>query len=335
MAVAPEFAPALDEIVWADPVYAQECQGIHENSILFYFQASPFFDQTSNNAVLFSQAQYNERLFSVIATRKAFEDRLRSMSGLEFMIAQEPAEMTPGTGTGVWVIRKQNRRKSLNPNEEDEITVLATYFVVGLNVYMAPSVGDILSTRLLSITVSMKQLVETIYSVTKFTPATGHTYLPPKAISRITATTAQGSREETPLPNSQANTKNLQSPTDPDPSSAEARLLSESISLSLRYGEDYMDEKPITGQPGEFLFTSTGRVEKDKLLMPVPVAKQPFASQTLKKDQPVLGIKTKDLPSRKGSKAEKSPRTAGSGKPKRKKSKVATSANTPRPTSPS
>lgn len=67
------------------------------------------------------------------------------------MIAQEPAEMTPGTGTGVWVIRKQNRRKSLNPNEEDEITVLATYFVVGLNVYMAPSVGDILSTRLVSL----------------------------------------------------------------------------------------------------------------------------------------------------------------------------------------
>lgn len=328
-----EFDPPLDEILWSDHLYAEQLQGIHENSVLFYFQASPYFDGTSNNAILFSQAQYNERLYPILATRRAFEGRLKTMSGLEFMVAQEPAEMAPGTGTGVWVIRKQTRRK-MN-GEEDEIKVLATYFVVGLNVYMAPSVGDILSNRLLSVTAYLKQFVETVSTVTKFTPATGHTYLPPRAISRTAAATAQGSREETPLPNTQTNTKNLQSPSDPDRASAEARLFSESISLSLRYGEIYMDENPITGQPGDFHFASTGRVEKDKLMVPLPAAKQPFASQPLKKDQPALGIKTKDLPSRKGSKSEKSPRTPGSGKIKRRKSKVATSTSTPQATSPS
>lgn len=93
-----------------------------------------------------------------------------------------------------------------------------------------------------------------------------------------------------------------------------------------------MDENPITGQPGDFHFSSTGRVEKDKLMMPLPTAKQPFASQTPKKptdSQPSLGIKTKDLPSRKGSKAEKSPRTPGGSKPKRRKSKVTTAVGTP------
>lgn len=68
------------------------------------------------------------------------------MSGLEFIVAQEPAEMAPGTGTGVWVIRKQTRKK--RQGEEDEIIPHASYFVVGENVYMAPRVADVLSSRM-------------------------------------------------------------------------------------------------------------------------------------------------------------------------------------------
>jgi mediator of RNA polymerase II transcription subunit 6 len=68
------------------------------------------------------------------------------MSGLEFIVAQEPAEMAPGTGTGVWVIRKQTRRK--RQPEEDEITVHSSYYLVGENIYMAATVGDIISNRL-------------------------------------------------------------------------------------------------------------------------------------------------------------------------------------------
>jgi len=64
-------------------------------------------------------------------------------------VAQEPAEMAPGTGTGVWVIRKQTRRK--RQPEEDEITVHSTYFVVGENIYMAPAVSDVLGSRMVNI----------------------------------------------------------------------------------------------------------------------------------------------------------------------------------------
>lgn len=56
--------------------------------------------------------------------------------------------MAPGTGTGVWVIRKQTRRK--RPGQEDEITVHSTYFVMGENIYMAPAVGDVIGSRLVS-----------------------------------------------------------------------------------------------------------------------------------------------------------------------------------------
>lgn len=74
------------------------------------------------------------------------------MQGLEFMVAYGPAQDTQqengvggGEDTGVWVIRKQNRRKT--QAAEDEITILGTYFVVGENVYMAPSVGNVLGSR--------------------------------------------------------------------------------------------------------------------------------------------------------------------------------------------
>jgi mediator of RNA polymerase II transcription subunit 6 len=139
----------LDEIVWRSPELAQSMQGVHDNSILFYFAGSPFFDPTSNNAILYSQAMFNPNMFHFIQTREAFEGRLKTMSGLEFMVAQEPAEKAPGTGTGVWVIRKQTRRK--RPPEEDEVTVHSTYYLIGENIYMAPSAGDIIGSRMVSI----------------------------------------------------------------------------------------------------------------------------------------------------------------------------------------
>lgn len=137
-------ATQLDEIQWHGPMD----QGIHSNTILFYFAASPFFDHTSNNAVLLNQGLSNQSMLHLLETREAFEGRLKSMSGLEFVVAQEPAEMAPGTGTGVWVIRKQTRRK--RPGMEDEISVHAAYFVVGDHIYMAPTLADILSSRIVS-----------------------------------------------------------------------------------------------------------------------------------------------------------------------------------------
>lgn len=143
----------LDETCWSDPFFAAQ-HGIHENSILHYFAASTFFSHTSNNAVLTSQAMYNPSMASIIATRAAFEARLKTMSGMEFMIAEEPLEKGPGMGTGVWVIRKQNRRK--RAGMEDEVTVLATFYVVGERIYMAPAVGDVLAGKMVRMVFSKK-----------------------------------------------------------------------------------------------------------------------------------------------------------------------------------
>ena len=101
----------------------------------------------------------NANMYHYIQTREAFEGRLKTMSGLEFMVGEEPAETGPGMGTSVWIIRKQTRRKRYN--QEDEVMLHACYFVVAENIYMAPSLSDILASRivrlrLLSLTPSPK-----------------------------------------------------------------------------------------------------------------------------------------------------------------------------------
>ena len=79
-----------------------------------------------------------------------FEERLRSMQGLEFMVTHDPSEGdTKPMNSGVWVIRKQNRRK--RPGMPDEVTGLASYYVVGENIYMAPSLEKLLGARMVGI----------------------------------------------------------------------------------------------------------------------------------------------------------------------------------------
>lgn len=69
------------------------------------------------------------------------------MQGLEFMVTHDPSENdTKHDHSGVWVIRKQNRRK--RQGAQDEVIGISSYYVVGENVYMAPSAGSILGSRL-------------------------------------------------------------------------------------------------------------------------------------------------------------------------------------------
>lgn len=139
--------PPLDEIQWKGDaaVMGEISWCIHTNTVLFYFKYSPFYDNTSNNEVLFQQGVVNRDMAQFLSTRELFEGRLNTMSGLEFRVAQEPSETGPGQGTGVWVINKQTRQK--RQGQEDEITIHATYFIVGWNIYMAPTLFDIISGR--------------------------------------------------------------------------------------------------------------------------------------------------------------------------------------------
>ena len=115
--------------------------------VLHYFSRSPFFDATSNNAALTTQATHNASMAHIIATREVFEGTLKTMQGLEFVVSEDPSDNGHKIGnSGVWVIRKQIRRK--RQGAEDEILPISLYFVVGENIYMAPSVGSVISNRM-------------------------------------------------------------------------------------------------------------------------------------------------------------------------------------------
>ncbi|KAI1390923.1 MED6-domain-containing protein [Hypoxylon trugodes] len=304
MATANE--PPLDEIQWRFPPAAQAMGGIHSNSVLFYFAESPFFDRTSNNAVLYNQAMWNESMKPLIQTRERFEGRLREMSGLEFIVAQEPAEMGPGMGTGVWVINKQTRRKR---EPEDEITVHSTYYLIGENVYMAPTLADILGFRMTTITEALNKCFAAANNARTWSPALGHVY---KIAPNVTNTKAQAleSKGTTPMPESQGS-KAISEPKKADQSAVDSRLAEHSFMVHMQYGGDYMDENPITGKPGEFHLSSTGR--KDRLqALGLPNLNTTF------KESAITQAGKKDV--KPGDKTPKTP--TGISKPKRKKSKA-------------
>lgn len=319
--------PPLDEIQWRSPPIVASMGGLHSNTILFYFAESPFFERTSNNAVIMNQAMNNMAMYHYIQTREAFEARLKTMAGLEFIVGEEPAEMAPGTGTGVWVIRKQTRRKRYD--DVDEVFVHASYFVVGENIYMAPNFSDILASRLvtsspsypfdrkltiarqMTISSAIAKALPAAESVRKWRPSLGHVYQLPT--NQISARRKPQSSKQTAAsnPDEPAKTAAQQS----DELSLE-RLAEESLMIHMKYGGEYIDENPITGRPGEFHLSSTGR-------KPVPPPQLSKADGIGPIGGPTL-ITTKLEDSKKDEKSPKTPRSAAP-KPRRRKSKMSTS----------
>ena len=149
MALKASIDHPIDETVFRSDEMLMRAGGIHDNSILFYFGESPFFDKTSNNGVYYTQAALNPALLPTLQTRTAFEAELDKRYGQEYRIAEKPAETGPGMGTGVWVIRRQERNKGESGREE--VKVRESYFVVGERVYQAPSVADVLGSSLVRV----------------------------------------------------------------------------------------------------------------------------------------------------------------------------------------
>ena len=86
-------------------------------------------------------------------TRESFEAQLQRLSGLEYVVAYDPLKMNVQIDSpngkefsNVWVIKKQQRAK--RAGQDDQVTVLAFYYIVGDAIYQAPSVAKVMSNRL-------------------------------------------------------------------------------------------------------------------------------------------------------------------------------------------
>lgn len=172
----------------------------------------------------------------------------------------------------------------------------------------------------------MSKFITTAEALPNFSPAIGHTYLPPTS-NRPKPTDSQPgqmSKENTPMPDSLAAQKSgTTSSANPHLSH---RLLDESLRISARYDDEYMDEYPITGQPGDFHLSTKSRVEASRLAVP-PIMKGPLTA--VAKSAALPSPLTTDIPpARKDSKSGKSPKTPGTAggapKLKRRKSKAPT-----------
>ncbi|KAL8837932.1 MAG: hypothetical protein Q9176_005408 [Flavoplaca citrina] len=330
--MAQSLEPQLDEIQWKAPPIAQSMGGIQTNTVLPYFYSSPFFDATSNNATITTQATHNPAQFYLIQTREAFEARLRTMQGLEFIVAHDPSENgTKPDNNGVWVIRKQNRRK--RDGMEDEISAISSYYVVGENIYMAPLLSNILGARLLSTASSLNKVISTAAGLPTFTPALGHTYLPqaPKSLaSAINTQMSHTSKESTPMlgtqDSSSGKTTSASKPhTNNDVQSAQ--LLQASLDLTLRYGHEYMDENPLVGEPGSFLITKS----RDSQQSSQQSKPKPMSVNVTKPSTPQIKTDTPAQLDKSDTGIAKSPMSiVGKEKKARRKSRPATSATTPK-----
>lgn len=142
----PASEPPLDEVQWFSEESYLRYGGVHLNTVLYYFSTSPFFDMTSNNAIVMKQCHHTEP--AVLQTIENFTHRLKSMSGLEFLVVQQPEITGPGAGTGIYIIRKQTRRK--RPGQEDEIIPHASYYVSDPYIYQAPTIAAVMGGRMAS-----------------------------------------------------------------------------------------------------------------------------------------------------------------------------------------
>ncbi|KAK3056097.1 Mediator of RNA polymerase II transcription subunit 6 [Extremus antarcticus] len=279
--------PALDEIVYQHPNiiawYLATFPGataMDENMIHRYIAESPFFDHMTNNGLAIAQSGNNLQLFNMTWNRAAFEDDLKRKRGVEYMITGAPQAVKEGeegwAGSGKTGERSTTR--GLNGRVEEDLTTLGTYYLVGENMYQAPSIADIVSNRVLSATNHLAAFLSTASELPSFDPATGYTYLPhatttkPNTAGFTSGSTPARSRSTSLVPGA-ADSQSLRSGSlAPDAAQASltgsdraaTRLLAQSLQLSLEFGSEYSDENPLHGTPGNFSFTHTAAAVKKR-----------------------------------------------------------------------
>ncbi|KAF7721098.1 Mediator of RNA polymerase II transcription subunit 6 [Apophysomyces ossiformis] len=124
----------LTNLEWRDTNWLEHVGGFqNQQMVLDYFAMSPFWDRQCNNQILSMQTQYNDLRQSYEATVEA----LRKMTGIEFAVVHDHPP--------VWVIQKRYRRGPAL----DDVNPIATYYIMGANVYQSPTIYSVIANRLI------------------------------------------------------------------------------------------------------------------------------------------------------------------------------------------
>ncbi|KAJ4289595.1 Mediator of RNA polymerase II transcription subunit 6 [Kalmusia sp. IMI 367209] len=260
--MAPQIPPQ-DEFVWESipDLYNVSPGGVlTSDSILWYFMNSPFYDLSSNNHIIFNQYRGTPEAGIYLSNRHAFEEKVRSLKdGTMFVVVHEPtAEGEP------WVIQRQEKILD-REGALAGIEVRGTYYTQGSKIFMAKSVLDVLQLRLLAVSTQLQELFQMSKDMSHFSPATGHTYLPPSfELSKASATSRVGSRMGSPTlaaadaPSQSQSQSQSQPAAQADATTAFSdALFLRSLNLTETYFDEYVDENPLQGEPGSFVLSNT------------------------------------------------------------------------------
>ncbi|CAI6333640.1 unnamed protein product [Periconia digitata] len=251
--------PPLDEQIFQSPEILAGLPGgsINSDSILWYFMNSPFYDPTSNNSALFNQLRNDPNGMAILQDRRALEERLRAgfPTGISYVVASEPS-----TPAEPWIIQRQFVAEKGGP-----VQIQGTYYTAGIQILMAPSLLDVINSRLLSVSTHMAEVFEESEKMNQFAPGTAHSYFPARydATGRAATASRIGSRVGSPtLAATDPGTavpslSQSQSQSQPTTTAfSDAQFLS-SLQLTSSYYHEFMDENPLTGEPGAFIYNKT------------------------------------------------------------------------------
>lgn len=154
-----------------------------------------------------------------------------------------------------------------------------------------------------TISSSLPKVHPTASNVQSWSPSLGRIYqTPASGPSSSTTTTAKQLRGATPLPDSRTT-----STTAPGTDLPSDWLFEEALVVNEQYGDQRMDENPITGKPGDFHLSSTGRKGPVNLSAAANLKKAALVLDTK------LGAGSNESPLAAGKKETKSPKTPGGG----------------------
>lgn len=168
--------------------------------------------------------------------------------------------------------------------------------------------------------------MKTASALPTFTSAHGHTYLPPGARKEKEAQLqSQQSKEPTPMPEGPPDSQTERSPGpggSDESGIQDMRTLAESFSMFSRYGDEFMDESPLIGEPGSFMLSKNGE-PTSKAAPKGPAAAVAVAAAGVNTPVPSQPSTPKVRVETPG-KSEQNPPSTGSGDKGKKKKRVVT-----------
>lgn len=263
-------APEVDlsTIVYCDKLWIQFNGGwLHSNNVLFYFAQSPFFDRlSSNNTVITQNSGIPERELRYLSTKNKFQEELTRYAGIQYVVDQDPMEnevFVDGPNgkerSMIWVIKKLDRKRA----RSNDMEVLGYYYIIDDTIYQAPNMFKILEYRLMNACLAVDKVVNTTMNLPPYFSVTnGYSYFRPGQKSSTTTTGADAgqSRLGTPLPGGSAAADSMQDRApagEIDTQEASESTVRQALNLTLRYYDQYDDDTPLIGEPGNFRYAKS------------------------------------------------------------------------------